>query len=177
MFRSTIGAQRASSRMSLSAAAIRGGRWVGLALTGSMIAGLALAPTVGASTATIRPAAASTTVALTTTAVDKPWYSLEQFSLGLVNCDRTGGWILADGTCHGEGGRVGVAPSVSGRAVDERQPLAEHQERQIRQDRDRRLALRQPDSTGPRLLRLTPLRRQSPASLTDEARAGRAAVS
>ena len=35
--------------------------------------------------------------------VDKPWYSVERYYLGLVNCTRTGGWVLSDGTCRGYG--------------------------------------------------------------------------
>ncbi len=120
MFRSTIGAQRASSRNPRTAAARQApilgyrrlgrsarilptGRWIGLALTGSLVLGLALAPAAGASAPTLQPALDSSTVALATTVVDKPWYTVERFSLGLINCDRTGGWILADGTCRGYG--------------------------------------------------------------------------
>jgi hypothetical protein len=40
---------------------------------------------------------------LSTTTVDKPWYSTERFYLGLMNCTRTGGWVLSDGTCRGYG--------------------------------------------------------------------------
>jgi hypothetical protein len=68
------------------------------------VAALALAiaaPPAGATTtrATTREAA----VALTTPAIDKPWYSVETYYLTLVNCTRTGGWVLADGTCRGYG--------------------------------------------------------------------------
>jgi uncharacterized protein YkwD len=35
--------------------------------------------------------------------IDKPWYSVEQFDLAMVNCTRTGGWVLRDGTCRGYG--------------------------------------------------------------------------
>lgn len=38
-----------------------------------------------------------------TTVIDRPWYTVEQFYLGLVNCTRTGGWVLSDGTCRGYG--------------------------------------------------------------------------
>jgi hypothetical protein len=31
------------------------------------------------------------------------WLSAEQWYLGLVNCTRTGGWVLSDGTCRGYG--------------------------------------------------------------------------
>ena len=44
---------------------------------------------------------ASTADAITT--VDRPWYPVEQYYLGLANCTRTGGWVLSDGTCRGYG--------------------------------------------------------------------------
>jgi hypothetical protein len=47
-------------------------------------------------------AAPSGTDAVTST-VDRPWYTVEQFELGLVNCTRTGGWVLSDGSCRGYG--------------------------------------------------------------------------
>lgn len=77
-------------------------RFAGLAAAIAIAAALASAPAVGASVATTSPATA-TTVALTTTTIDRPWYSVEQYYLGLVNCTRTGGWVLADGTCRGYG--------------------------------------------------------------------------
>jgi hypothetical protein len=43
----------------------------------------------------------STADAITT--VDRPWYTVEQYYLGLANCTRTGGWVLTDGTCRGYG--------------------------------------------------------------------------
>jgi hypothetical protein len=42
-------------------------------------------------------------VSATTTTIDRPWYTVEQFYLGLANCTRTGGWVLSDGTCRGYG--------------------------------------------------------------------------
>jgi hypothetical protein len=39
------------------------------------------------------PAAAST----------PPYYAVETYYLKLVNCTRTGGWVLSDGTCKGYG--------------------------------------------------------------------------
>jgi hypothetical protein len=93
LLRSLIGAHVASTHR----------HWIGLALTGSLIVGLAVAPGVGASTAAPGPTSAATTIALTTTTVDAPWFTTEQFAFGLINCDRTGGWILADGTCRGYG--------------------------------------------------------------------------
>lgn len=75
---------------------------VGLALTVSAIGALAVAPSANASTTTIRLSPDSATP-LTTTTVDKPWYSVERYAWGLINCTRTGGWVLADGTCRGYG--------------------------------------------------------------------------
>lgn len=53
---------------------------------------LALGGTAGA-------AAAPTPV----TASDAPWESVETYYLRLLNCTRTGGWVLKDGTCRGYG--------------------------------------------------------------------------
>jgi hypothetical protein len=79
---------------------------LGLALAGSLISTVA-APSVVASTAAATPTVASgttpSTTSLTTTTIDKPWYTTERFYLGLVNCTRTGGWVLSDGTCRGYG--------------------------------------------------------------------------
>ena len=72
---------------------------VGLALASTVVGSLAAAP---AAASTTTPGSASTTT-LTTTTIDKPWYSVEQFYLGLVNCTRTGGWVQSDGSCRGYG--------------------------------------------------------------------------
>jgi hypothetical protein len=32
-----------------------------------------------------------------------PWYEVETYYLKLLNCTRTGGWVLKDGTCSGYG--------------------------------------------------------------------------
>ena len=93
MLHSRIGAHRASPTRRARVA-------VGLALTATVLGSLAMAPSVGA--ATVAPSATGA-VALTTTAVDRPWYSVERFYLGLLNCSRTGGWVLSDGTCRGYG--------------------------------------------------------------------------
>jgi hypothetical protein len=108
LLRSATGAAQAfsSSHSSPSGRAgrarTRGRIVLGLALAASLIGSLALAPAAGASTSAIGPTS-STTVALTTTVVDRPWYTVERFYLGLVNCNRTGGWVLTDGTCRGYG--------------------------------------------------------------------------
>ena len=36
-------------------------------------------------------------------AAEPPWYDVELYYLKLVNCTRTGGWVLSDGTCKGYG--------------------------------------------------------------------------
>ena len=95
MLRSTIGAHAASSRPGPT----RG--FVGLAIVVAVLASVAAAPGVAASTAVAAPS--GTPVALATTTVDKPWYTVERFYFGLVNCTRTGGWVLSDGTCRGYG--------------------------------------------------------------------------
>jgi hypothetical protein len=92
----TTGAHRASRRFHPRRALL------GIGLAGSVIASLAAAPTAGAATMT-NPLGAEPTVALTTTAIDKPWYTTEQYYFGLMNCTRTGGWVLSNGTCRGYG--------------------------------------------------------------------------
>jgi hypothetical protein len=96
LIRSTSGAQRASTRRSPG----HGQRWA-FALG---IAALTLAIAAPSAAAVSRPVAVerSDAVALTTTS-PYPWYSVETFYLGLVNCTRTGGWVLSDGSCRGYG--------------------------------------------------------------------------
>jgi len=36
-------------------------------------------------------------------AATPPWYDVETYYLKLLNCTRTGGWVLSDGTCKGYG--------------------------------------------------------------------------
>jgi hypothetical protein len=108
LLRSTIGAHRASPATPAGApaprAAMRHPRIVRLALAASVIVTMAAAPGVGATTsAAISPTSSTTVATLTTTAIDKPWYSVETYYLRLLNCTRTGGWVLADGTCRGYG--------------------------------------------------------------------------
>jgi hypothetical protein len=91
------GAQRASSSLQ------RMRRTLGLAVVlTAVVASLAAGP-AAASTRTVAGAASGASVALTTTTIDRPWYTVERFYLGLVNCTRTGGWVLSDGTCRGYG--------------------------------------------------------------------------
>ena len=96
MLRSTIGAHRASPHHPVRLA-------IGFALVAATIGALALAPVAGASSRTVITKTSGTVIGLTTTTVNKPFFSVEQFYLGLVNCTRTGGWVLSDGTCRGYG--------------------------------------------------------------------------
>jgi uncharacterized protein YkwD len=73
------GAQRASLRSRLS-----------IVLAASLFASLFA---FGASTAAPPSATASTA----------PWYAVETYYLGLLNCTRTGGWVTSDGSCKGYG--------------------------------------------------------------------------
>lgn len=68
-----------------------------LTLAASLLAIVATAP--GAAVA----GATTSLSSLITTTIDKPWYTTEQYYLALVNCTRTGGWVLTDGTCRGYG--------------------------------------------------------------------------
>ncbi len=49
---------------------------------------------IGGLASTPAPAAAAGTA---------PWYSVEVYYLGLVNCTRTGGWVAQNGSCSGYG--------------------------------------------------------------------------
>src|SRR4051812_15231319 len=60
-------------------ASSRTGRPIGLALASSLVAILCVAPSVGATTTTTATTGSTATVQLTTTTIDKPWYSVEQF--------------------------------------------------------------------------------------------------
>jgi hypothetical protein len=52
-----------------------------------------------------------------TRAADAPWLHIEIFYLSLLNCTRTGGWVLADGSCDKYG---------SGHYSPYREPLRRH---------------------------------------------------
>jgi hypothetical protein len=99
----TTGAQRASRDLH-RASKRRRSRSSRLAFTAilsaSLLAALGAAPAAAATTSPVSGSAGTT---LTTTTIDKPWYSVEVYYLSLVNCTRTGGWVLKDGTCRGYG--------------------------------------------------------------------------
>jgi hypothetical protein len=84
LLRSPIGAEPASPRSRHRARHRSRRATLGLTLAATLLAALAAAP----------PAAAT---------IYKPYYSIERFYLSLVNCTRTGGWVLSDGTCRGYG--------------------------------------------------------------------------
>ncbi|MBA2720004.1 MAG: hypothetical protein H0U52_12325 [Chloroflexi bacterium] len=97
MIHAPSGAHAASPRFGAT-----GHRLVGLTLGIALLSVLAAAP-VAATTTAVRSPDATNPIAIATTAVDKPWYTVERFYFGLVNCTRTGGWVLSDGTCRGYG--------------------------------------------------------------------------
>jgi uncharacterized protein YkwD len=74
-----IGAQRASLQQRLSV----------------VLAGTFFATVFGFAVAAASPAPAQ--------AYTPPLYEVELYYLKLVNCTRTGGWVLSDGTCKGYG--------------------------------------------------------------------------
>lgn len=100
MLRIESGAHRASSSK-LGRASSRARLILGLALAGSVILPLAAAPPAGAMTGSVSSPAAA--VALSTTSIDKPWFTTEQYYYALLNCTRTGGWVQTNGTCSGYG--------------------------------------------------------------------------
>ena len=106
MLVSTTGAQRAS-RDPRASQRHRGRRLrlvLSAMLSASVLAAIGAAP---AGAATISPTSISgwsteRTITASST-ISKPWYSIEMYYLSLVNCTRTGGWVLRDGTCRGYG--------------------------------------------------------------------------
>ena len=93
------GAQRASRDP--NRASNRRSRRLRLALSAllsvSTLVVIAAAPTA-ASTRSPAP-----TPAVASSTYSRPLLSIEQYYLSLVNCTRTGGWVLKDGTCRGYG--------------------------------------------------------------------------
>jgi hypothetical protein len=100
----TIGAQRASRRETSShrhsASRSRSRTLLGSLIAASLLASLIAAPAAATSRTTVRIPAQGT---ITTSAVARYWFPEELYYLGLVNCTRTGGWVLNDGTCRGYG--------------------------------------------------------------------------
>jgi uncharacterized protein YkwD len=71
-------------------------RWSRRSRLASVLAtgALASALAIGGLATTPAPVAAAGTA---------PWYSVEVYYLGLVNCTRTGGWVAQNGSCAGYG--------------------------------------------------------------------------
>jgi hypothetical protein len=80
----------------------------------SIVAGLAaiyMAPTVSAATPSaergpqtiVSTSGSATPLAADTITSSAPWLSVERYTLNLVNCTRTGGWVLSSGSCRGYG--------------------------------------------------------------------------
>ena len=87
-----MGLRSGAQRASIPRGVVRG-------LVAAVLATFIVAPSVvGASSA---GTAAATTV--TIPYASPTWLSTEQWYLGLVNCTRTGGWVLPDGSCRGYG--------------------------------------------------------------------------
>jgi hypothetical protein len=72
---------------------------VGSLLAAFLLASLIATPAAATASTVTTPTASS----VTTSTISRPWLTQEQYYLYLVNCTRTGGWVLSDGTCRGYG--------------------------------------------------------------------------
>ncbi len=91
------------------------------AIVGAVMASMIMVPTTFA--ATSQPAATNVAATPTATYPFAPWLTDEAFYLKLVNCTRTGGWVLKDGSCTGYGsGRYStyVKPLVRSGGISDR---------------------------------------------------------
>ncbi|MDQ6795454.1 MAG: hypothetical protein M3067_11695 [Chloroflexota bacterium] len=104
-------------------------RRLGRALLGATLALLIVAPAAFAASpgqALLIASTSAPTPAVTTTATvdaSAPWLTDESYYLSLVNCTRTGGWVLSNGTCRGYGtGRYSayVRPLVRSGAISDK---------------------------------------------------------
>ena len=88
-----MGLKSGAQRASIPRGVVRG-------LVAAILATFLVAPgIVGASTV----GSAATTTVTSIPYASATWLSAEQWYLSLVNCTRTGGWVLSDGTCRGYG--------------------------------------------------------------------------
>ena len=88
-----MGLKSGAQRASIPRGVVRG-------LVAAILATFLVAPgIVGASTV----GSATTTTVTSIPYASATWLSAEQWYLSLVNCTRTGGWVLSDGTCRGYG--------------------------------------------------------------------------
>jgi hypothetical protein len=110
----TNGAQRASLRGSNVPFATRSRSLVGAIATAALLGSLIAAPAAASQRATVR---IPSQPAIALTSAPGYWLPEEQYYFTLVNCTRTGGWVLSDGSCRGYGsGRYSkyVAPYLLG---------------------------------------------------------------
>lgn len=94
------GAQRASLRDPRVPVASRSRTFIGAVLLAALLASLIAVPAQASTRPTVR---IPTVASLTVTATARYWYTEEMFYLSLVNCTRTGGWVLSTGACKGYG--------------------------------------------------------------------------
>ena len=94
----TTGAQRASRHHTRSS--VRSRSLVGSLVAASLLASLIVTPAAASAGSSVRIPATRT---VTTSAVARYWLPEEQYYLSIVNCTRTGGWVLNNGTCRGYG--------------------------------------------------------------------------
>ena len=73
---------------------------MGSLVAASLLASLIAAPAAASAGSTVRIPEVRT---VTTSVIARYWLPEEQWYLKLVNCTRTGGWVLNDGTCRGYG--------------------------------------------------------------------------
>ncbi len=92
----TNGAQRASRHLRPSR--VRSRSLLGSLLAASLLASLIATPAAASAGSTVRIPGVR---AVTPSAAAPQWLSTEKFYLSLVNCTRTGGWVLSNGTCRG----------------------------------------------------------------------------
>lgn len=73
---------------------------MGSLVAASLLASLIAAPAAASAGSSVRIPATRT---VTTSAIARYWLPEELWYLSLVNCTRTGGWVLSDGSCRGFG--------------------------------------------------------------------------
>jgi uncharacterized protein YkwD len=123
----TTGAQRASrdpNRASYRGSSRRTRLALSVLLSASLLAAIGVASAEATTISPLSISSGATGTTVTTSTIYKPWYSVEVYYLSLVNCTRTGGWVLNDGTCRGYGsGRYSryvaplrLSPGISDRA-------------------------------------------------------------
>jgi hypothetical protein len=97
---STSGAQRASLRDSTVPVANRSRSLVLAIVMAALLTSLIAVPAEASQKATVRIPSLQP---LAVTPAPAYWYGAELAELAWVNCNRTGGWVLSDGSCRGYG--------------------------------------------------------------------------